>query len=65
MPGARILLVEDDAVLCGLLARNLEVRGQSFPSCHANQLLSVRTVQRKSRGRARLWRAHVPSIETS
>jgi DNA-binding response OmpR family regulator len=27
MPGARILLVEDDAVLRGLLTRNLEVRG--------------------------------------
>ena len=27
MPGARILLVEDDAVLCELLLRNLEIRG--------------------------------------
>jgi DNA-binding response OmpR family regulator len=27
MPGARILLVEDDAVLCKLILRNLEARG--------------------------------------
>ena len=27
MPGARIVLVEDDEVLCGLLARNLQARG--------------------------------------
>ncbi len=27
MPGARILLVEDDAELCDLLSRNLQVRG--------------------------------------
>ena len=27
MPGARILLVEDDEVLCGLILRNLEARG--------------------------------------
>jgi DNA-binding response OmpR family regulator len=27
MPGARILLVEDDEVLCELILRNLEIRG--------------------------------------
>lgn len=27
MPGARILLVEDDEVLCDLILRNLEIRG--------------------------------------
>jgi hypothetical protein len=42
----------------------MEVGGQSFPSCHRINLLSVRTVQ-NNRGKARPWRARVLSIETS
>jgi DNA-binding response OmpR family regulator len=34
MPGARILLVEDDEVLRGLLTSNLEARGHEVRSAH-------------------------------
>ena len=41
MPGARILLVEDDEILRGLLARNLQARGHEVRSaCDARTALA-------------------------
>lgn len=47
MPGARILLVEDDEVLCELILRNLEARGynvRAAEDAHA-ALSQLRTMQ--------------------
>jgi len=47
MPGARILLVEDNAILCDLLRRNLEARAHSVYIAEdaRTALLSLRTKQ--------------------
>ena len=60
MPGARILLVEDDHVLCGLLLRNLEARGGMKHRIKARRYLHAQAPSSRTKTRCQIMLPIVP-----